>query len=74
VTDNRTDSLAVHLERCCDEYVSDVNGPGIWRHDGEVYEVDQAIEEGPVQMVRKSDGARFEVWVDVAVAEMGDPS
>ena len=66
-----------HLEQCAYEYLADVNGPGEWvvypSHAGPIgddrrYDVDQDVTEGPVVLVRRSDGARFNVDVSVSVA------
>lgn len=69
--DNRVDALAVHIERCLVEEVADINGRGEakFRLDGEVYDVDQNVMEGPVVLVRRSDGVRLEVLIDVVVHE-----
>jgi hypothetical protein len=70
------DELRDHLEQCCFEYVADINGRGEWvvypKHAGPVgddrrYDVDQDIDQGPVVLVRRSDGARLNVDVSVSV-------
>jgi hypothetical protein len=73
---NPLDELQHHLEQCCYEYLAQVNGPGRWvvypKLSGPVgddrhYDVDETVTEGPVVLVRRSDGARVNVDVSVAV-------
>lgn len=57
------------------EYVAQVNGPGEWKlypsnsltlmGDDRIYDIDENVTEGPVVLVRRSDGAR--ICVDVIV-------
>lgn len=72
-----TAELQEHLEQCAYEYLADINGSGEWvvypGHAGPIgddrrYDVDQDVTEGAVVLVRRSDGARFEVDVTVSVA------
>lgn len=75
MADGHMDELLDHLEQCVYEYIFDVNGPGVWRVDGEVYDVQQEIipENGAAAILaRRSDGARFEIFASVTVSRMPD--
>lgn len=63
--------LERHITQCLMEEVAEVNGDGQARYlhptCRDVLDVDQDVTEGPVVLVRRGDGARFLVDVDVTV-------
>jgi hypothetical protein len=61
--------LQDHFETCCMEHIAQINGPGEWRLNGEIYDVDFDVVEGPVELVRRSDQQRMKVDVSVSVWE-----
>lgn len=75
LNDGRMDYLERELQGVAVEHMALVDpGPDHWSVRGpmrgdpeEVYDVDPANDTGPVVMVRRSDGVRFCVEVDVTV-------
>lgn len=59
-------SLQQFLTTAADENLAEW---GSFQHDGETYEIDGEVNEGPIEMVRQSDGVRFCVDVSVTVWE-----
>jgi hypothetical protein len=55
------------------EYVAQVNGPGDWRVGGEIYDVDFDVTEGPIELIRRSDGQRVLVEVSVTAWDKRAP-
>lgn len=47
------------LTQCADEYVARAVGGEPWELGGEVFDVDEDVTDGPVELVRRADGARF---------------
>lgn len=61
-------ALTEHLTACADEYIGDPDAE--WRPDGitgPIFVPDGEVTEGPVVLVRRSDGARFYADVSVVV-------
>lgn len=59
-------SLQQFLTTAADENLAEWDS---FQHDGETYEIDGEVNEGPIEMVRQSDGVRFCVDVSVTVWE-----